>query len=156
LNSNTLNGFQFYIGRNYCLSLRQHFKFFLAPQSYLLFPCFLTFLVLVQIRRIYYMLHITSYHHYSLAEIHHSQGYFNMSCHWHMNMKWVFYVWAWTYFFSFVVITLTYTPSDVHLIMCALCEKKQLKELMDQKEKMFYFPMFLKILVTKLFWYVFW
>jgi hypothetical protein len=27
------------------------------------------------------------------------------------------------------------TLSDVHLIMCALCEKKQLKELMDQKRK---------------------
>jgi hypothetical protein len=26
-------------------------------------------------------LHIASYQHYSLAEIHFSQGYFNISCH---------------------------------------------------------------------------
>jgi len=28
-----------------------------------------------------------------------------------------------------------YTTSDVHVIMCALCEKKRLKELVDQKMK---------------------
>jgi hypothetical protein len=110
------------------------------------------FSILVQIRRIYCMLHIASYHHYTLAKIHLSQGYFNISCHWHTNMKWVFYVWAWTYFFSFIMICTylrCYTPSDVHLIMHALCEKKQLKELMDQKSEdvlfsSMFFPMFLK------------
>ncbi len=39
------------------------------PQRYLFFPYFLMFLVLVQIKRIYYMLHIASYHYYPLAKI---------------------------------------------------------------------------------------
>jgi hypothetical protein len=45
-------------------------------------------------------------------------------------------MWACTYFFFFVMICThlkCYTPSDVHLIMCALCEKKWLKELLHQK-----------------------
>jgi hypothetical protein len=62
-------------------------KKFLAPQLYLLFPCFSMFLVLLQIRRIYCMLHIASNHHYPLAKIHLSQGYFNISCHGYMNMS---------------------------------------------------------------------
>ncbi len=62
---------------------------------------------LVQIKRIYCMWHIASYHHYSkLAKIYLSQGYFHIWYHWHMNMKWVFYGWAWKYFFSFIVIVL--------------------------------------------------
>jgi len=40
LNSNTLNGFQFHIRMNCCLSLWQHSKTFLVSQWYLLFPCF--------------------------------------------------------------------------------------------------------------------
>jgi len=42
--------------------------------------CF--FLVLVQIRRIYYMLHIASYHYHPLAK----NIYFNMMWPWHINM----------------------------------------------------------------------
>jgi len=45
-------------------------------------------------------------------------------------------MWACTYFFFFVMICThlkCYTPSDVHLVMCALCEKKWLKELLHQK-----------------------
>jgi hypothetical protein len=41
-------------------------------------------------------------------------------------------------FVSFIVIYIhlkCYTISDVHLIMCALCENKQLKELIDQNRK---------------------
>ncbi len=50
-------------------------------------PLFLKMLlVLLQIRRISYMLHIASYHYYLLAKIHLYQSYFNMSCHWHMNI----------------------------------------------------------------------
>ncbi len=62
------------------------YKFFLAPQLYLLFPCFSMLLVLLQIIKIYCMLHIASYHHYPLAKIHLSQGYFNISCYGYMNM----------------------------------------------------------------------
>jgi hypothetical protein len=40
------------------------------------------------------LLHVTSYHYYLLAKIHLYQSYFNMSCHWHMNMCYLirFYV----------------------------------------------------------------
>jgi hypothetical protein len=71
---------------------------FLVPQWYLLFSYFPMFLVLMQIKKIYCMLHIASYHRYSLVEIHSFQSYFNISCHWHMKLKWVFYLWAWIYF----------------------------------------------------------
>jgi hypothetical protein len=81
-----------------CLSFQQHFRKNLVPQWHLLFPYFSMFLVWEQIKRIYCMLHIASYHHYPWAEIDISQGYFNISCHCHMNMKWVFYVWEWTFF----------------------------------------------------------
>jgi len=42
------------------------------------------------------------------------------------------------FFFSLIVVfnhLSCYTTSDVHFIMCALCEKKWLKELMDPKKK---------------------
>jgi hypothetical protein len=41
-------------------------------------------------------------------------------------------------FFSFIVACThlkCYITNDVHLIMCALCEKKILKDLMNQKRK---------------------
>jgi len=40
----------------------------------------------MQIRKIYYMLHIASHHYYPLVKIHLYQNYFNASCHWYMNM----------------------------------------------------------------------
>jgi len=46
-------------------------------------------------------------------------------------------------FFSFFVVFThlrCYTKSDFHLITCVLCEKKQLKILVDQKEKIYDFP----------------
>jgi len=54
-----------------------------------------------------------------------------------------------------------YTPSDVHLIMCALCEQKWLKELMHQKRnKVLFlnvFPLcFFKNFVFKKISLVFW
>jgi hypothetical protein len=65
-------------------------NFFFAPQCTCYFFVFSILLVLVQIiGKIYCMLHITSYHHYSLVEIHLYQGrlfQFVMLCHWHMNM----------------------------------------------------------------------
>jgi hypothetical protein len=49
-------------------------------------------------------------------------------------------------FVSFIVICIQLkccTTSDVHLIMCALCENKQLKELIDQKKKdVFFYSVF--------------
>ncbi len=58
------------------------FNFFFAPQCICCFFVFSSLLVLVQIiGKIYCMLHITSYPHYSLVEIHLYQGYFNLSCH---------------------------------------------------------------------------
>jgi hypothetical protein len=52
-------------------------------------------------------------------------------------LLWIFYVWACTYFFSFnlTCIHSTCYTSDVHLIMCELCEKNWLKELVDYKKK---------------------
>jgi len=44
------------------------------------FLVFSILIILVQIRIIYYMLHITSYHHYPLVEIHLCQGYLNNTC----------------------------------------------------------------------------
>ncbi len=41
-------------------------------------------------------------------------------------------------FISFIVICThlrCYITSDVHLMMCALCEKKQLKDLVNQNRK---------------------
>jgi hypothetical protein len=35
------------------------------------------------------MLHIASYQHYSLVEIHLYQSYFNISCYSHMNICWL-------------------------------------------------------------------
>jgi hypothetical protein len=46
-------------------------------------------------------------------------------------------------FFSFIVVFThlrCYTISDFHLITCVLCEKKQLKKSVDQKEKIYDFP----------------
>jgi hypothetical protein len=44
-------------------------------------------------------------------------------------------------FFVMIYIHLKgYTPSDVHLIMCALFEKKWLKKLMHQKKNKILFP----------------
>jgi len=46
-------------------------------------------------------------------------------------------------FFSFIVVFThlrCYTTSDFHLITCALCEKKKLKKIVDQKEKIYDFP----------------
>jgi hypothetical protein len=51
-----------------------------------LFLVFFKNLVLVQIRRIYCILNIASYHYYFYAKIHLYQDYFNMSCNWHMIM----------------------------------------------------------------------
>jgi hypothetical protein len=51
-----------------------------------LFLMFSMLLVLVQIRRIFFLLHITSYHYYPLVKTHLYQGYFNMLCYWHMNV----------------------------------------------------------------------
>jgi hypothetical protein len=45
-------------------------------------------------------------------------------------------------FFSFIVVFThlrCYTPSDFHLITCVLCEKKQLKKLVDRKERIYDF-----------------
>ncbi len=42
------------------------------------------------------------------------------------------------YIFSFIVVCthlMRYTTNYVHFIMCALCEKKQSKKLVDQKKK---------------------
>jgi len=57
--------------------------FCLLYKDIYLFLCFFLemLLVLLQIRRIYYMLHVASYHYYLLAKIHLYQSYFNMSCH---------------------------------------------------------------------------
>ncbi len=49
------------------------------------------FLVLVQIKKIYCMLHIASYHFYPFVKLHLYQSYFNMSCHSHMNMRCLFW-----------------------------------------------------------------
>jgi hypothetical protein len=46
-----------------------------------IFEILIFFFVLVQIRTIYHMLHITSYHYYFLTEIHLYQSYLNMSYH---------------------------------------------------------------------------
>jgi hypothetical protein len=56
------------------------------------------------------------------------------------------------FFFVMICIHLKcYTPSDIHLIMCALCEKKWLKELMHQKwNKILFSSMFFLFLI--LFW----
>jgi hypothetical protein len=56
--------------------------FFLLHNVFVVLLFLFFLLVLVQIiGKIYCMLHITSYHHYSLVEIHFHQGYFNLSCH---------------------------------------------------------------------------
>lgn len=53
------------------------------------------------------------------------------------------------FFFYFIMICShlkCYTPNNVHLIMCASCEKKQLKQLMNRKKEYYFlnvFPMFL-------------
>ncbi len=73
--------------RNELLSF--HFKtiwkFFLFHKDIYLF-LFFQRLVLAQIRRIYCMLHIVSHYHFLLTKHYLHQSYFNMSCHWHMNM----------------------------------------------------------------------
>jgi len=58
------------------------FIIFSCSTMYLLFLWFSILLISVQIiGKIYCMLHITSYHHYSLVEIHLYQAYFKLSCH---------------------------------------------------------------------------
>jgi hypothetical protein len=48
------------------------------------------FLVFMQKRKNYCLLHIASYHYYPLIKIHLYQGYFNTSYHWHMKMSCLF------------------------------------------------------------------
>lgn len=77
---------QFHIRMNSCLSFQEYLEIFLVPQGYFLLPFYFMVLFLVQIRNIYCVLHIVSYHHYPLIEINLYQNHFNMSQHWHMNM----------------------------------------------------------------------
>jgi hypothetical protein len=78
-------------------------------------------------------------------------------------LSWVLYIWTCTIFFSFIVVCTylkCYTTNDIHLNMCALCEKKQLKEWMDQEKKnvLFSSMVFLCFFfwVKRIFWYLFW
>jgi hypothetical protein len=77
---------QFHINKLMSLISRTFEFFSCFTRINLSFFIFSIFLVLVQIRIIYCMLHIASYHRYPLVKIHLYQGYFNMSHHWHMNM----------------------------------------------------------------------
>ncbi len=61
-------------------------NFFLLCKRIWFFLIFSMLLVLVQIRKIYFLLHIASYHYYPLAKSHLYQRYFNMLCYWHMSM----------------------------------------------------------------------
>jgi hypothetical protein len=56
------------------IRIQWHLDFFLVPQGYI----FSIFLILMQIRTLYCILHIASYHHYPLVGIHLYLGYFNM------------------------------------------------------------------------------
>jgi hypothetical protein len=50
----------------------------------------------------------------------------------------ILYVWACMHFLFFIVACTRlkcYITNDVHFIMCALCEKKKLKDLVNQKRK---------------------
>jgi hypothetical protein len=62
-------------------------RIFYISQGHLsFFLLFSMLLVLLQIMRIYCMLHIASYQHYSFVEIHLYQSHFNISCYRHMNI----------------------------------------------------------------------
>jgi len=59
---------------------------FLLRNNIFIFLIFSMLLVLVQIRKICFFSHVTSYHYYPLVKTHLYQGYFNMLCYWHMTM----------------------------------------------------------------------
>jgi len=77
--------FQFHRKALVSLASRTLHLFFLFHTDLLLL-LFPMLLILMQIRKIYYMLHIASHHYYPLAKIHLYQNYFNVSCYWYMNM----------------------------------------------------------------------
>jgi hypothetical protein len=67
-------------------SFKNNWNFVLLRKNIWLFLIFPMLLVLVQKRRIYFLLRITSYHYYPLVQTHLYQGYFNMLYYWHMSM----------------------------------------------------------------------
>jgi hypothetical protein len=61
-------------------------NFVLLRKNIWFFLIFLMILVFVQIRNLFILSHIASYHYYRLVKIHLYQGYFNMLCYWHLSM----------------------------------------------------------------------
>jgi hypothetical protein len=61
-------------------------NFFLLRKNIWFFLLLSMLLILVQIRKTYFLLHIASYQYYALVKTHLYQRYFNMLCYWHMSM----------------------------------------------------------------------
>ncbi len=80
--------------KNKCLILarinisgfKNNWNFFLLRKNIWLFLIFSILWVLVQKKRIYFLLHITSYQYYPLVKTHLYEGYFNMLYYRHMSM----------------------------------------------------------------------
>jgi hypothetical protein len=66
---------------------KSNWNFFLLRKNIWLFLIIPMLLVLVQKRRIYFFLHIASYHYHPLVQTHLYQGYFNMLYYLHMSMR---------------------------------------------------------------------